>query len=53
MKIDQLAFVQDLVTEKGFTNCNVNVISMKVSLSINISDLKNYERLIYALTNAW
>lgn len=35
------AFREDLVFEKGFTKCNVNIISMKVGFAIEIIKPKN------------
>ncbi len=43
MKIDQSAFIQDLVIEKGLTDCNANVIPMKAGSSIKMADLEDYE----------
>lgn len=43
MKIDQLAFVQDLVIKEGLTNCNANVIPIKAGLSIKMTDSEDYE----------
>ncbi len=43
MKIDQSAFVQDLVIEEGLTDCNVNVIPMKAGLFIKRIDSEDYE----------
>lgn len=42
MKIYQLAFIRDLVIDKRLTNCNTNVISMKVGLFIKMMDLEDY-----------
>ncbi len=43
MKINQSAFIRDLVIEKGLTDCNANVIPMKAESAIEMSDLENYE----------
>lgn len=43
MKIDQSAFIQDLVIEKGLTECNANVIPMKADSAIEMSEPKDYE----------
>ena len=43
LKIHQPVFIQDLVIEKGFINCNANVIPMKADLSVEMLDLKNYK----------
>lgn len=43
MKIDQLAFIGDLVNKKRFANCNANVIFMKAGLLIEIKDLEDYK----------
>lgn len=45
MKIDQSVFVQDLVIKEQLTDYNANVIPMKTSSSIDISDLKDYEEI--------
>lgn len=42
IKIDQLAFIKDLVIEKKLTDCNANVILIKTGLAIEIEDPKNY-----------
>ena len=44
MKIHQSTFIQDLVIEKWLTNCNANVIPMKASSSIEMSDPEDYEK---------
>lgn len=36
-------FIKDLVIREGLIECNTNVISMKVSSSIKITDPKNYK----------
>ncbi len=43
MKIDQSAFIRDLVIEEGLTECNANVIPMKAGSAIEMSEPKNYE----------
>lgn len=43
MKIYQSVFMQNLVIEKRLTNCNANVISIKMGLSIKMLDLKDYK----------
>lgn len=43
MRIHQSAFIRDLVIKEGFTNCNINVILMKASSSIEMSELEDYE----------
>ena len=43
IKIDQSAFIRDLVIEEGLTNCNANVIPMKVGSAIEINDSEDYE----------
>lgn len=42
-KIDQSAFIRDLVIEKGFIDCNATLISMKASLAIDIPDADDYD----------
>lgn len=42
MKIYQSAFVRDHVIKKGLTNCNINIISIKAGLSIEITDSEDY-----------
>lgn len=34
IKIDQLAFIRDLVIEKNLTDCDVNIIPIKVGSAI-------------------
>ena len=54
MKIDQSAFIRDLVIEERLTDCNSNVIPMKAGSSIEMispedyeeADLRTYQRLI-------
>lgn len=43
LKIDQLAFIQDLVIEERLTKCNANVMPIKAGSSIEMSDLEDYE----------
>ncbi len=43
MKIDQSAFIQDLVIKEGLTNCNANIILMKTGSSIKMSNPKDYK----------
>ena len=43
IKIDQSAFIRDLVIKKEPINCNANLIPMKAGLSIEITDPKDYE----------
>ena len=43
IKIDQLAFIRDLVIEERFTKYNPNVIPMKASSAIDINKVRNYE----------
>ena len=45
MKIDQSAFVRDLVLEEGLTDCNANVIPMKAGSAIDMSDPEDYEEV--------
>ncbi len=44
MKIDQLAFIRDLMIEKGLTEYNANIISMKAYSTIKMSELKDYKK---------
>lgn len=62
MKINQSAFVQDLVIKEGLTKCNANIIPITTGSSIDMSDLEDYkevelqtcQRLIGKLMNlAW
>ncbi len=54
MKIDQSAFIRDLVIEEELTECNANVIPMKAGSTIEMlkpenyeeADLRMYQRLI-------
>lgn len=43
MKIDQSAFIRDLVIEEGLTECNANVIPMKAGSAIEMIEPDNYE----------
>lgn len=43
MKINQSAFIKDLVIKKGLTNCNANIIFMKVNSAIETTDPKDYK----------
>lgn len=43
IKINQSAFIRDLVIEKGLTKCNPNVILMKTGSVIDISEVRDYE----------
>ena len=43
MKIDQSAFIRDLIIEKGLTNCNATVILMKAGSVIDMPDADNYK----------
>ena len=57
MKIDQSAFIRDLVIEERLTYCNSNVIPMKAGSSFEMTcpedyekaDLRTYQRLIEKL----
>ena len=42
MKIDQSAFIRDLVIEEGLTECIANIIPMKVGSVIGMIDPDNY-----------
>lgn len=44
MKINQSVFIQDLVIEERFTNCNANVITIKADLSIKMTNSKDYKK---------
>ena len=54
MKIDQSAFIWDLVIEENLSNCNANVVLMKAESAINMSNvdafkeknLHSYQQLI-------
>ena len=43
MKINQSAFIRDLVIKESLTNCNVNIIPMKAGLAINMPDADDYK----------
>lgn len=43
MKINQSAFIRDLVIEKDFTKCNVNVIPIKAGFEINMREFEDYK----------
>lgn len=45
MKIDQSAFIRDLVIDKGLTNCNANVILMKAGSVIEMLDPEDYNKI--------
>lgn len=42
MKIDQSAFIRDLVIKERLTDCNVNIISMKTGSAIEMSDPEDH-----------
>lgn len=44
MKIYQSVFLKDLVIEEELTNYNTNIIPMKTSLSIKMTDAKDYKK---------
>lgn len=44
IKIDQLAFIRDLIIEKRLTKCNANIILIKAGLSIEIFEPGNYNK---------
>lgn len=44
IKIHQSVFVRDLVIEEKLTNCNANIIIIKVELSIEIIDPEDYKK---------
>lgn len=44
IKINQTAFIKDLVIEEGLTNCNTNVIPMKAKSAIEMSKPNNYNK---------
>ena len=60
IKINQSAFIRDLVIEEGFTDCNISIIPMKSGLSIEMlnsndykeTNLYKYQQLIYKLNLA-
>ena len=43
MKIDQSAFIRDLVIEEGLTDCNANVILIKARSAIEMNNSEDYE----------
>lgn len=43
MKIDQSAFIRDLVTEENFSDCNADVVPMKSGSAIDMTDVDDYE----------
>ena len=43
LKIDQSAFIRDLVIKEGLTDCNANVIPMKAGSAIEMNDSDDYE----------
>lgn len=43
MKINQLAFIRDLIIKVAFTNCNTTVILIKTGLAINIPNMNDYK----------
>lgn len=43
IKIDQSAFIQDPVIGKNLANCNANVVQMKASLSIDMTEANYYK----------
>ena len=43
MKIDQSAFIRDLVIKKKLTECNPNVIPQKTNSEIDMSEVGDYE----------
>lgn len=43
MKIDQSAFIRDLVIKEKLTDCIANTISMKAGSSIEMGDLEDYK----------
>lgn len=43
MKIDQSAFIRDLVIERELTECNANSIPIKARSTIEIIKLDNYK----------
>lgn len=57
MKIDQSAFIKDLVIEKGLIDCNANIFPLKVGSAIEMTnpedyketELRKYQRLISKL----
>lgn len=45
IKIYQSVFVRDLVIERIFTDCNINIISIKASSCIKMTDLEHYKNV--------
>ena len=45
MKIDQPVFIQDLIIDKSLTECNTNVIPMKIDFLIDMTEPNNYEKV--------
>lgn len=45
LKIDQSAFIKDLIIEKSFINCYVSVILLKSGSLIEILDFNNYKEI--------
>lgn len=45
IKIDQLAFIRDLVIEEGLTEYNTNVILIKTRSAIEMLDPDNYDEI--------
>lgn len=52
MKIDQSAFIRDLVIEEGLTDCNAPVILMKAGSAIEMLDPDDYEETELSKQNA-
>lgn len=44
MKIDQSAFIKDLVIKESLIDCNTNIISIKVSSAIEMSKSNDYDK---------
>lgn len=44
MKIDQSAFIRDLIIEKRLNKCNANVIPMKTGLSLKMLEPNDYDK---------
>ena len=45
MKIDQSAFIRNLVIKKKLTECNPNVIPQKTDSAIDISEVGDYKEI--------
>lgn len=43
MKIDQSAFMRDLIIEEGLTECNTNIIQIKTGSFIKKSEPDDYD----------